>query len=154
MAKIDRGLTDGEIALLRSVFSNTITYSAVKVHNYNYIFFQPSDTAMTPNGEIYFPEAHYKADFSAESLSNRAWFVHEGAHLYQYYSLKWSVKVRAITDRNYDYKLVPGKKFQDYGLEEQGDIAQDYYLLREGGSLDPKRPYKLSDYATLLPFPP
>ena len=33
-----------------------------------------------------------------------------------------------------------------------GDIAQDYCTLREGGSI--ARPYKLSDYATLLPFPP
>ena len=149
---IDRTLTSGEIALLQSVFSKTITYPSVWVHNYKYIFFQPDDTAMTPNGEIYFPPAHYVADFSASSLSKRAWFVHEGAHLYQYYALKWNVKVRGMVDRNYDYTLDPKKKFQEYGLEEQGDIAQDYYTLSEGGKID--RPYKLSDYATLLPFPP
>lgn len=149
---IDRALTSGEIALFKSVFSGTITYPSVLVHNYKYIFFQPDDTAMTPNGEIYFPPERYKADFSASTLSDRAWIVHEAAHLYQYYSLKWNVKVRGIVDRNYDYKLDPAKKFQDYGLEEQGDIAQDYYTLREGGTIG--RPYKLSDYATLLPFPP
>jgi len=59
--------------------------------------------------------------------------------------------IKAV-DRNYDYKLVTGKKFQDYGLEEQGDIAQDYYTLRVGVTIS--RPYSLSDYATILPFPP
>ena len=152
MADIDRGLTAGEVALLKSVYSGTITYSSVKVHNYKAYFFQPDDVAMTPDGEIYCPAARYKADFSSSTLSDRAWFIHEGVHLYQFYSLKWNIKLRGIVDRNYDYKLVQGKKFQTYGLEEQGDIAQDYYTLREGGSIS--RPYKLSDYATLLPFPP
>lgn len=151
-APIDRNLTAGEIALLKSVYGKLIAYSDVKVHNYRYIFFQPDDTAMTPNGEIYFPEAHYVADFATTSLGKRAWFVHEGAHLYQYYELKWTVKVRGIIDRNYDYKLAPPKKFSQYGLEEMGDIAADYYTLREGGTIT--RPYNLSDYATLLPFAP
>lgn len=150
MPNIDRGLTAGETALLESVFAKTIAFSSVKVHNYKYIFFQPDDTAMTPNGEIYFPPKHYKADFSVESLSVRAWFIHEGAHLYQYYSLKWIVKVRGIVDRSYDYKLDSRKKFQHYGLEEQGDIAHDYYVLREGGKIS--RPYKLSQFARVLPL--
>jgi hypothetical protein len=152
MANIDRNLTAGEITLLQSVYSKTITYPSVKIHNYVYIFFQPSDTAMTPDGEMYWPPGHYKADFSTENLMYRAWFIHEGAHLYQYYALKWSVKTRGMVDRNYNYTLDPKKKFQDYGLEEQGDIASDYYTLSQGGTIS--RPYGLSHFATLLPFPP
>lgn len=152
MANITRGLTTGEIAMLSSVFGSTIPYEKVKVHNYKAYFFQPDDTAMTPDGEVYFPPAHYQADFSSASISDQAWFVHEGAHLYQYYSLKWTIKVRGIVDRNYDYTLDPTKKFQDYGLEQQGDIARDYYKLKNGTAIS--KPYKLSDYATILPFPP
>jgi hypothetical protein len=150
MANLTRAVTPGEISLLSSVFSGTITYSKVKVHNYKAYFFQPDDTAMTPDGEIYFPPRHYKADFSLEALSDRAWFIHEGAHLYQFYYLNWSVKLRGILDRRYDYKLDPKKKFKDYGLEEQGDIAEDYYTLKQGGRIS--RPYKLSDYAAILPL--
>lgn len=150
--KIDRSLTQGEIALLKSVYSNTITYASVKVHNYKAYFFQPDDVAMTPDGEIYFPDKHYKQDFSASTISDKAWFVHEGAHLYQFYSLKWNIKLRGIVDRDYNYTLVKGKKFQDYGLEQQGDIAEEYYKLREGYRIT--KPYHLSDYATILPFPP
>ena len=62
--------------------------------------------------------------------------------------------MRGIVDRNYDYTLDPSKKFQDYGLEEQGDVARDYYLVREGGSCTGGRSYKLSDFATVLPFSP
>lgn len=152
MADITRGLTAGEIAMLSSVFGSTIPYAKVKVHNYKAYFFQPDDTAMTPDGEVYFPPAHFQADFSTASPSDQAWFVHEGAHLYQYYSLKWTIKVRGIVDRNYDYTLDPAKKFQDYGLEQQGDIARDFYKLKNGVAIS--KPYKLSDYATILPFPP
>lgn len=151
MEKISRSLTSGEITLLKSVFATTIDYGKVKVHNFKAYPFQPNDTAMTPNGEIYFPEEHYLPDFSTASLAIRSWFIHEGAHLYQYYSLRWNIKLRGMFDRNYDYTLQLGKKFQQYGLEEQGDIAQDYYRLREGGTI--KRAYHLSDFANILPFP-
>lgn len=151
MPDISRDLTPGEIALLKTVFASTIPYSEVKIRNYKAYFFQPDDTAMTPDGKIYFPPQHYLADFSMASLAIRAWLVHEGAHLYQFYSLGWSVKLRGMTDRNYDYVLDPRKKFQQYGLEQQGAIAQDYYILRNGGAIS--RPYNLSDFATTLPFP-
>ena len=152
MANVTRGLTAGEITILKSVFGSGITYASVRVNNFKWAFFQPDNTAMTPNGQIYFPAAHYVADFSAASLSTRAWFVHEGAHLYQHYGLKWNVTVRGAFDRDYNYTLDPKKaSLSDYGLEEMGDIASDYYTLVQGGSIS--RPYKLVDYAKLLPLP-
>jgi hypothetical protein len=152
MPNIHRVLTLGETNMLRGVFGKTISYSSVKVHNHKYIFFDPDDTAMTPNGQIYFSAAHYLADFSTASLGNRAWFVHEGAHLYQHYGLKWNLIVRAPFDRGYNCTLDPNKpKLSDYGLEQMGDIVQDYYKLRSGGSIS--QAYKLTDYAGILPVP-
>lgn len=117
--------------MLRSVFRSGITYPSVRVHNFKHFFFQPDNTAMTPNGEIYFPPGHYAGDFSTANLSKRAWFVHESAHLYQHYGLKWNVYVRGAVDREYTYTLDPAKtKLSDYGLEQMGDIAQDYYILK------------------------
>jgi hypothetical protein len=151
MANISRVLTLGETVMLRAVFGTGITYPSVRVHNFKRFFFQPDNTAMTPNGEIYFPAGHYVADFSTESVGKRAWFVHEGAHLYQHYGLGWNVYVRGAVDRNYNYTLDPAKtKYSDYGLEEMGDIAQDYYTLTQGGGIS--KPYKLADYAGLLPI--
>jgi hypothetical protein len=141
----------GETTMLKAVFGSGITYSSVRVHNFKWAFFQPDDTAMTPNGEVYFPEKHYASDFSTQALHKRAWFVHEGAHLYQHYGLRWNVTLRGAFDRSYDYKLDPKKtKLSDYGLEEMGDIASDYYTLKNGGSI--RRPYRLADYAKLLPI--
>jgi hypothetical protein len=153
MANITRGLTNNEQAMLKTVFGSGITYASVRVNNFKWFVFQPDDTAMTPNGQIYFPEKHYLPDFGlpSVSMSSRSWFVHEGAHLYQHYGLKWNVTMRGITDRNYDYTLDPKKtKLSDYGLEQMGDIAADYYRLKNGGSIS--KPYKLADYASLLPI--
>jgi type VI secretion system secreted protein VgrG len=109
---------------------------------------------MTPNGQEYWNPGDYEADFSLPSLalSKLGWFVHEGTHLYQHYGLKWNVTVRGAVSRNYNYTLVPAKKkLSDYKLEEMGDIASDYYKLKQGGSI--LKPYSLSDYAGLLPIP-
>ena len=149
---VGRGLTSGEEMMLRSVFGSTIDYRAVWVHKGKWAFFQPGDTAMTPNGEMYWPDAKYETDFSLGNLHKRGWFIHEGAHLYQHYKLKWNVVARALVERNYDYVLDPAKtKFSDYGLEEMGDIAEDFYALRQGARI--KRKYVLADYAKLLPLP-
>jgi len=49
----ERLLTQGEIKLAEKVFKSSIDYSKVKIHNKKYIFFQPDNSGMTPNGEIY-----------------------------------------------------------------------------------------------------
>ena len=150
---VSRTLTSGETSMLRSVYGTGITYSSVRIHDTKWFIFQPDDTAMTPNGQMYWPQAYYAADFTTQSLSRRAWFVHEGAHLYQHYGLHWNVTLRGMVDRSYNYTLDPAKtRLRDYGLEEMGDIASDYYKLRSGGSISP-RTYGLADYATLLPIP-
>lgn len=83
-------------------------------------------------------------------LSKRATFAHEGAHLCQWYGLGRVVWARGPFARNYDYKLTPGKPYEDHGLEQMGSIAQDYYVLREGGRI--VGPYGLAHYAPLLPI--
>lgn len=141
--------------MLKAVFGSGITYNKVVIHNTKWAFFQPSDTTMTPNGEEYWNPGDYVPDFSVVGvpLWKKAWFIHEGAHLYQHYGLRWNVIARGIFSRNYNYKLDPAKtKLSDYGLEEMGDIASDYYTLKQGGSISP-RTYVLADYASLLPIP-
>ncbi|HEX6241632.1 MAG TPA: hypothetical protein VFZ61_12080 [Polyangiales bacterium] len=133
--RASRPLTQGEVALLRSVFADHIDYERVRVFARKWQFFQPRHIAMAPNGHVYFPPPHCEPDFSLESLPlrTRAWFVHEGAHLYQHYGLKWNVILRGAIDRRYTYRLKPGKRFHEYGLEQMGSIAADYYMTREGG---------------------
>jgi hypothetical protein len=147
-----RPLTPGERMLLGSLFADTIDYERARVFARKWQFFQPRHIAMAPNGNIYFPPPYHHDDFSLASLPlhTRAWFVHEGAHLYQYYGLKWNVIARGIVSRRYSYRLTPGKKLHQYGLEQMGSIAADYYVLREGGRI--RRDYCLADFADVLPL--
>jgi hypothetical protein len=149
---VGRPLTEGERTLLISVFARHIDYDAVRIHGRKWMFFQPRHVAMAPNGHVYFPPAHFLADYSlpALPLRTRAWFVHEGAHLYQHYGLRWNVIVRGALSRRYSYRLTPGKPFHAYGLEQMGSIAADYYVLTQGGHVDNGQ--TLPDFAGVLPL--
>jgi hypothetical protein len=149
---ISRKLAAGEKTMLQSVFGSQITYDSVVIHDYKWWPFQPGGITMTPNGEMYWNKVDYVDDFSKADLSKQAWFIHEGAHLYQHYGLHWNVESRGIFDRNYDYVLDPAKtKLSEYGLEQMGNIARDYYILVKGGSI--AKTYVLSNYLGLLPIP-
>ena len=147
-----RPFTDGERALLRSVFADHIDYERARVFARKWQFFQPRHVAMAPNGHIYFPPPYCCEDFSLTELPlrTRAWFVHEGAHLYQHYTLKWNVMVRGAIDRRYSYRLTPGKRFHEYGLEQMGSMAADYYVLREGGVVESG--VRIEQFAGVLPL--
>lgn len=151
MADANRLLTPGETRLLQSVFANNIDYAKVRIHSERWAVIFPNDRAMAPNGEVYFPGDEYAPDFSLAPLDKRATFVHEATHLYQWYGLRQTVWLRGPFQRNYNYQLIKGRKFTDYGLEQMGMIAQHYYILREGGGIP--MPYTLADYASLLPVP-
>lgn len=151
-AQEGRPFTVGERALLRSLFADHIDYQRARVFGRKWRFFQPKNVAMAPNGNVYFPPAHYLEDYSSPSLSlrTRAWFVHEGAHLYQHYGLGWNVILRGIVQRRYRYTLKPGKPLRAYGLEQMGSIAADYYTLREGGSIGSA--HTLAAFKDVLPL--
>ena len=130
----DRGLTAGEVAMLRQVFGSSIDYGAVKLHNHGYwmLFgFQPDDTATAPNGEIYLPAELFKADFSLEMDVHKRLLVHEMTHVWQY-QLGYPVKrVRTPRPRmSYAYTLTAGRHLCDYNMEAQGNILADYFLVK------------------------
>ena len=127
-----RPLTTGEIAMCQQVFADSIDYTKVRVHNEEYLWFglQDDDTAMTPNGEIYFNPKHFKEDFSAAVVSDRHWFMHEMVHVWQYqlgYSVRWNGLQR--WKLKYSYSLAAGKRLCDYDMEQQGQVIADYFAI-------------------------
>lgn len=72
-----RGLTDGEIQISQTVFGDLIDYAKVKVLNHPYLPWQPVGILMAPNGYIHLKDADYCEDFSCQSLSDQAIFIHE-----------------------------------------------------------------------------
>ncbi|GAB5100455.1 Rhs element Vgr protein [Caballeronia sp. HLA56] len=128
-----RPLTPGEIALARCVFGASIDYSTVRVHARGYLPFglQPRHTAMSPNGNLYFPRACYQHDFSACDLGERMWFIHEMTHVWQFQLGYW-VRLRGAIRIGlpYRYALAADKGLADYNMEAQGNLLADYYALK------------------------
>lgn len=150
--KQGRLLTEGEIALGRSVFGDEIDYSRVRVHDCKWRFFMPGHRPHAPNGHIYFPPGAscYADDFAHAELRDRATFVHELAHVWQHQK-GFYVAGRAALNRSYDYgQVFRGRPFSRLGVEAQAKMVADYYLLKHGAVLDGRPP--LEDYERLLPF--
>jgi hypothetical protein len=134
----NRPLTAGERAMLMPIYRNGIDYDKVRVINAPFPF-QPAGTYMTPRGHIYAPGALYREDFSSPSLSilERAVFVHEIGHVWQYTNgidlvaraVAEFAKYRGAYEKAYPYKLVLGRDLSDYGMEQQASILEDYYLI-------------------------
>lgn len=133
----DRGLTAGEIAMAQRVFGTAIDYASVKLHNHGYwLLFglQPDNTAVAPNGEIYFPGDLFKPDFSLLGPSEQRLLIHELTHVWQY-QLGYPIKrVRAIRPgMSYSYALDAVRKLRDFNMEAQGNLIADYYTLKVHG---------------------
>ncbi|WP_332877881.1 DUF2345 domain-containing protein [Massilia sp. S19_KUP03_FR1] len=130
-----RGLTPGEIAEAQSIFFDSIDYSKVKIHNGEYLWFglQPDDTAMTPNGEMYFNPKEFLPDFST-TIRDTLWFMHEMVHVWQYqlgYWVRFRGAIRIGLD--YRYTLDERKNLSSYNMEAQGNILADYWAIKKLG---------------------
>lgn len=133
-----RPLTPGEVELAKRVFKDSIDYDKVKIHNEKYVAFQPDESAMTPNGEIYAVGTNtYLKDYSDGRVYDRGFFIHEIAHVWQYQLNILNPITAAIGQyvlngfdysRAYAYELKPGKDLLDYSIEQQAQIIEDYYL--------------------------
>jgi type VI secretion system secreted protein VgrG len=125
-----RPLTLSEINMVRPIFRNAIRYDKVKVHNRKYAFFQPSNGAITPNGEIYFAPMVFQEDFHKFSAELQHFFIHEMVHVWQY-QMGYPVKAQGIASAlgyGYDYTLKPGMKLSNFPMEGQANIIADYAM--------------------------
>lgn len=132
-----RNLTPAEIALAKKVYKSSIDYSLVKVHDGKYTPFQPGSSGMTPKGEI-FANGVFKTNYAGVRLELQAFFIHEMAHVYQYQLNILDPTFSAIGamlkngfnyQKAYFYELDPQKDLLDYGIEQQAQIIEDYYLI-------------------------
>ncbi len=72
-----RNLTSGEIKLCQQVFADLIDYSAVQVMNHPFLPWQSKHVIMAPSGYIHVRNLNYRDDYSKESRSYQALFIHE-----------------------------------------------------------------------------
>ena len=124
-----RPLAANEQVLVHSVFGNHIDVLLPRICVSGWIL---HGYAMSPNGNIYFNKADFKEDFSTATLGTQSWFIHEMTHVWQVQQ-GMQVLRRAVLDRRYQYVLQAGKQFLDYGVEQQAQMVQDYFLSRALG---------------------
>ena len=130
-----RSLTEGEIELARSIFGDAIDYAPVRIHRRKWFPFQPSYVTMAPLGHIPFhPDSKaWSEDFSTESLSRQAHFIHEMTHVWQAQKGgRFYLPLMRHPFCRYDYRVKPGKPFRRYGLEQQAVIVSHVFLARHG----------------------
>lgn len=131
-----RGLSARETSMARSLFADAVDYRLPRVHNEKYLPFglQPDDTAMTPNGEMYFSPTRFEEDFSL-TFAGSQWFMHEMVHVWQY-QLDYPVKLRGAfrIGLGYRYTLLADKRLRDYNMEAQGNLLADYWAVSQFAS--------------------
>ncbi|CAM3057353.1 Vgr related protein [Sphingomonas antarctica] len=146
-----RGLTDAEVALTRSVFGDAIDTTEVRINNRKWAFFQPRDTIMAPDGQLWLhPKSElYCADFSQQPIDRQGLFIHEMTHVWQRQQGIYLPLARHPFCR-YGYAIKPGKVFRRYGIEQQAEIVRHAFLLRHNRMIPGAPP--LAVYETILPF--
>ena len=142
-----RLLTSGEIALAKTVFGSTIDYSIVWIHKESYLPFdlQDKDTAMTPNGELYFRDT-YRDDFSQSTDDFQHLFIHEMSHVWQR-TKGMNVIGRGLVSWLVSYRYtLDGRLLSEYPMERQAQVIADNFVLQTFG-------YQVWNYLRIKQYP-
>lgn len=145
----ERGLTPGEVALARTVFGEAVAYDRVRLRRRRWWPLQPAGVVMAPDGHLWFAPASplWSDDFARAPLGLQGLFIHELTHVWQAQrSGRWWLPLVRHPFCRYAYRIVPGRRFERYGVEQQAEIVRHAFLAGRGGH--PPRP----DLAMLLPF--
>jgi hypothetical protein len=131
----ERPLTEGEIALARSMFGDAIDYGRVRMIRRRWWPLQPKGTVMAPTGNIHFhPDSPlWSDDFSNERLSLQGLFIHEMTHVWQTQTRgRFYLLLMRHPFCRYSYRLVEGRPFGRYGLEQQAEMVRHRFLADRG----------------------
>lgn len=130
-----RHLTDGEIALAKSMFGDAIDYAPVTVNRRRWFPFQPANVVMAPDGHIWVnPRGKmWSDDYSREDLPLQALFLHELTHVLQTQKRgRYYLLLMRHPFCRYRYMVKPGRPFCRYGIEQQAELVRHLFLARHG----------------------
>lgn len=123
-------LTSGEVALGRSVFGDEIAWAKIRIFQAPALGFG----AMVPlGGTVVFSKWRAASDFSAASLRDQGWFVHELTHVWQARRgvVLAAAKLNALGKAAYAYKAKE-PRLGAYNIERQAEIVRHLFLARAG----------------------
>lgn len=128
-----RSLTAREIELAKTIYGNNIQYKRVRVDEYALIG--------PPQARICYVSFYIINNWKGMGDST---LIHELMHVWQYQQLGAVYMPRAIraqsTTMGYDYggvealkaHLLKGQNFEAFNFEQQADIVEDYFRIRNG----------------------
>jgi hypothetical protein len=128
-----RPLTAGEIKMARLLYRDSIEYAQVSIYRKPFLPFglQGKNTAIAPNGNIYFHAQRCRDDFSDGPNGDKHFYMHEMTHVWQKqlgYPVLWRGAIRVGLP--YTYTLSEERQLSDYNMEAQGDLLADYFALK------------------------
>jgi hypothetical protein len=128
---IARGLMPKEIELFPADFLKQIDINAIQLISRPHNIFAKNKILVRPN-KIYWPNC--PSDFTEETVHTQSILMHELCHVWQYQTRRLSALRYLLIPKNwiYNYVLDVAKKFDDYPIEKQADLMQDWYLANKG----------------------
>jgi len=129
----ERRLTQGEVTLAQEIFGNQINYNRIFVERS-----KSSGSSRALNGRISFSQSHYRDDFSqSQNASALSVYFHELTHIWQEQNgVDLASSAVSLFFENggnynnaYDYEMSDLPNFSRLGIEQQGEIIEDYVLL-------------------------
>ncbi|WP_269508522.1 type VI secretion system Vgr family protein [Burkholderia sp. IMCC1007] len=135
-----RPLTDNEVELAKIIYADSIDYQKVRIREENFLPWQGDSYTITPNGHLYLgKQLRGIPDFATAADRNlQLHFIHEMMHVWQHQqginvlARGAYTQVKEFTiGGQYNYQLQPGKVLGDYNLEQQADIAKDYFAAKQ-----------------------
>ena len=146
-----RPLTLSETALATSMFVDAIDLGGVRIHRTVWWPFQPRETLMAPDGDIWcHPQGKlYRACYASADLRMQSLFIHEMTHVWQAQSGVNLILAKIAAgdgNRAYAYDLSAPCGFEGLNIEQQAMIVQDAYLARHGA----ETPFETHVYSEVL----
>ena len=129
-----RRLTENEVRMAKQVFADSINFHRIKI--YRGIPLLPNaNTAIAPNGNIYFPRKHCPEDFTQAGIAYKIWLIHELTHVWQHQRGHKSFGFPAYSScskggyrkrKAYTYPI-PLPHINQLNIEQQADLIAHYF---------------------------
>jgi hypothetical protein len=154
-----RGLTAGEIQILKFVFGDSLPYDKQQITT-NDANIGGKTNSITYSGTPHYTPLIWCPDFSA-ATADQWTFVHEFGHVWQ--SLHGTPPLKGWLENvqkhpvdyelNYPYDLATSEFFEDFNIEQQASIVADYWFISTNQAAkyckNPSPPAQ-SDYLQLI----
>lgn len=123
-----RRLAENEIEALPEIIGHCIDIGSVEIHDRSWTPLTPKNITVVRGHKIFYPGD----PGPVERTGHLAHMVHEMVHVWQYLHMGIGLYSPRWIDRRYRYELAPGKRFKEFGLEQQASMFEDFYRRGNG----------------------